>query len=87
MTHLYLIEDAAAHRWEPFARTRPIGELLFGTMLLRERVEHCLRLEVAGYVGRDALVGFEEEGSPPVLPAGSPTLEEPVMALSSRFVP
>ncbi len=87
MTRLYLVEEAVARGWEPFALTRPIGEVLFGTMLLRERIERALGLPVVGYIGRDALVGFEEEGAPPVLPIESPASREPVVALSSRYVP
>ena len=36
---LYLFDDARADDWFPFALSRPICELRFGTLLLRERIE------------------------------------------------
>src|SRR5687768_764248 len=63
---LILFDDLVAQKWEPFALTRPIGELLFGTLTLRERAERVLGARCLMHLGPDHLVGFDEEGSPPV---------------------
>ena len=63
---LILFDDGVARKWEPFALTRPIGELLFGTLTLRERAERVLCARCLMHLGPDHLVGFDEEGSPPV---------------------
>ena len=36
---LYLFDDSVADTWHPFSLTRPCSELIFGTSLLRERLE------------------------------------------------
>ena len=36
---LILFDDASAQSWEPFALTRPVGELLFGALTQRARAE------------------------------------------------
>src|SRR5688572_33480228 len=36
---LIVFDDAAASDWYPFTLTRPAGELLLGTLKLRERLE------------------------------------------------
>jgi UDP-N-acetylglucosamine diphosphorylase/glucosamine-1-phosphate N-acetyltransferase len=63
---LVLFDDLAAQRWKPFSLTRPVGELLFGTLTLRERAERVLGARCLLHLGPDHLVGFDEEGSPPV---------------------
>jgi UDP-N-acetylglucosamine diphosphorylase/glucosamine-1-phosphate N-acetyltransferase len=65
-TSLYLFDDSVADGFQPFALTRPIGELLFGAFLLRERAERYWGLPCSGHLSRPALVGFSEEGAPPV---------------------
>ncbi len=76
---LFLVDDARARHWSPFAETRPVGELRFGALLLRERVERWLGAPCLGHVtepqaGTSGLVGFDEPGSPPVL--SDPGIEE-----------
>jgi UDP-N-acetylglucosamine diphosphorylase / glucose-1-phosphate thymidylyltransferase / UDP-N-acetylgalactosamine diphosphorylase / glucosamine-1-phosphate N-acetyltransferase / galactosamine-1-phosphate N-acetyltransferase len=64
---LTLFDDARARRWHPFTLTRPAGELLFGTLLLRERAERVFGTPArAQLTGAAYLHAFEEDGSPPV---------------------
>jgi UDP-N-acetylglucosamine diphosphorylase/glucosamine-1-phosphate N-acetyltransferase len=64
---LFLFDDVQARSWEPFVLTRPVGELLFGCVLLRQRAERAWRLPCAGHVAGPSLAGFEEDGAPPVV--------------------
>ena len=66
---LYLFDDQAARAWEPFALTRPAGELLYGTTTLRGRMERVFAVQCQGHLVAEHLAGFEEEGAPPVLTA------------------
>jgi UDP-N-acetylglucosamine diphosphorylase/glucosamine-1-phosphate N-acetyltransferase len=84
---LYLFDDQVARDWEPFALTRPAGELLFGVLTLRARVERALSLRCTAQIAAEHLIGFEEEGAPPVVSPGSLSTEEPRLFLLSRFVP
>ena len=76
MTGVYLYDDARARSLEPFAMTRPVGELRAGALLVRERWSRALGTPVAGHVTSPLLAGFAESGAAPVLdddviPAGS----------------
>jgi UDP-N-acetylglucosamine diphosphorylase/glucosamine-1-phosphate N-acetyltransferase len=75
VTALYLYDDATARAFEPFALTRPCGELRAGTTLVRERWERALGAPAAGFVAGEHLADFEEEGAPPyaadTIPAGA----------------
>jgi UDP-N-acetylglucosamine diphosphorylase/glucosamine-1-phosphate N-acetyltransferase len=64
---LILFDDLQAQRWQPFALTRPAGELLFGAEKLAERAGRVLGLEVAGYLTSEHLRDFNETGAPSVL--------------------
>ena len=64
---LVLFDDRKARDWEPFALTRPAGELLFGAMKLVERVERALSLECIGYLTSEHLADFQELGARPVI--------------------
>ena len=81
---LYLFDDRRARRWTPFSTTRPIGELLFGCMRLRERVERVLHVQAAGHVTSDELSGFDEPGAPPVMALAEVGTEATRILLSSR---
>jgi UDP-N-acetylglucosamine diphosphorylase / glucose-1-phosphate thymidylyltransferase / UDP-N-acetylgalactosamine diphosphorylase / glucosamine-1-phosphate N-acetyltransferase / galactosamine-1-phosphate N-acetyltransferase len=81
--HLY--DDARARAFEPFALTRPIGELRAGALLVRERWQRALGTETAGHVTSPHLAGFTEPGAAPVL--GGPTLAGGSWLVSSRFAP
>jgi len=83
---LYLFDDARARSWSPFSRTRPVGELLFGCLLQRERAERIFG-PCEGHLAARALAGFEEPGASPVLALEEVDAEAPRVFLSSRAVP
>jgi UDP-N-acetylglucosamine diphosphorylase/glucosamine-1-phosphate N-acetyltransferase len=70
-----LYDDATARAFEPFALTRPAGELRAGSRLVRERWAQVLGCEAMGFVGAPHLAMFEEPGAPRAavgtLPAGT----------------
>jgi UDP-N-acetylglucosamine diphosphorylase / glucose-1-phosphate thymidylyltransferase / UDP-N-acetylgalactosamine diphosphorylase / glucosamine-1-phosphate N-acetyltransferase / galactosamine-1-phosphate N-acetyltransferase len=82
---LILVDDHVARQWEPFALTRPAGELFFGTMTLRARAERALNARCIGHLADEHLTGFEEPGAPPVLE--SLPDEGDRIFLLSRFLP
>jgi UDP-N-acetylglucosamine diphosphorylase/glucosamine-1-phosphate N-acetyltransferase len=84
---LVLFDDAAAARWEPFALTRPAGELLFGTRTLRARTERVFGARCVAHLAADHLQGFEEGDAPPVLRYADAPAEGDRLFLSSRAVP
>lgn len=84
---LLLFDDAVARAWEPFALTRPAGELLFGTETIRARCERVFRVACAGHLAGDALPGFEEPGAPGCIAGPPPASGGNTLLLSSRFVP
>ncbi len=84
---LYVFDDASARQWKPFPLTRPVGELLFGSLLLRERLERCFALPCTGHISKPALAGFEEPGAPPVIDLDAVGTETPRIIVSSRAVP
>lgn len=85
---IIVFDDRAARDWEPFALTRPIGELLFGALTFRARHEHVFRGACVGHLTAAHLAGFQEPGAPPTLTGplaeAAPT---PRLYLSSRYVP
>lgn len=83
---LILFDDHQARRWEPFALTRPAGELLFGAEKLAERAARVLGLELAGYLTSEHLLDFSEAGAPSVL-ALDRLPNEGLIFWSSRAVP
>ncbi len=84
---LYMFDDARARAWAPFALTRPVGELLFGALLQRERAERFWKTQCAGHLAGEALTGFEEPGTAPALEPGELPDTGPVVLFSSRAVP
>jgi UDP-N-acetylglucosamine diphosphorylase/glucosamine-1-phosphate N-acetyltransferase len=64
---LHLFDDSVADAFEPFALTRPVGELLFGALLLRERAESFWGTPCGGHLSRPGLKRFLENGAPPVV--------------------
>ncbi|HSJ05463.1 MAG TPA: putative sugar nucleotidyl transferase [Longimicrobiales bacterium] len=84
---LYLYDDATARSWEPFALTRPAGELLMGAHTFRERTERILGLTCAGHITSPHLATFEEPGAPPVVEPDRIPDDTARLFLSSRFVP
>ena len=86
-TDLVLFDDAVARGWQPFALTRPAGELMFGAFTLRARAERVLALRCVGAVASPHLRGFEEPGAPPVVAAGDTSDARGRLFLSARAVP
>jgi len=84
---LYLFDDRVARRWAPFSLTRPVGELLFGCMTLRQRAAQVFDVPCLGHVSRRALVGFDEEGAAPGVSLEDVATEGTRIFLSSRAVP
>lgn len=84
---LYLFDDRQARNWMPFTLTRPAGELMFGCLLLRERAERFWGRACAGQLVEPALVGFDEDGTPPILTQVTIGADEPRVLFSSRAVP
>ena len=83
---LIVFDDAAARDWYPFTLTRPAGELLLGTMKLRERLERVSRTRCIGYHANPDLMGFHEGDAPPVIDATQADITRARLFLSSRCV-
>lgn len=84
---LYLFDDRIADSWYPFSLTRPCSELLYGTSLLRERLERFSGRPATSVLTRPWLEAFQESGAPTVLPRASLPEDEERLLISSRFVP
>ena len=85
MTAVYLYDDARARAFEPFALTRPGGELRAGALLVRERWSRALGAVVAGHLTSARLEGFVEPGSAPVVSRG--TIPAGSWIVNTRFAP
>ena len=85
MSVIYLYDDACARTFEPFALTRPAGEMRAGALLVRERWSHALGADVAGQVTSQHLTGFEEPGAAPVIASGM--LPKGSWLANARFAP
>jgi len=84
---LYLFDDARARRWMPFRATRPVGELLHGCFVQRERWERATGLPCSGHLAGPELLGYDEEDAPGIV---EPEGIDPGIArivVSSRAVP
>jgi UDP-N-acetylglucosamine diphosphorylase/glucosamine-1-phosphate N-acetyltransferase len=85
VSEIYLYDDACARTFEPFALTRPAGEMRAGALLVRERWERALGARVAGYVSSPHLARFDEPGAPMVLSSG--VLPRGSWLANARFAP
>ena len=85
MSAIHLYDDARARTFEPFALTRPAGELRAGALLVRERWMRALGAPVAGHLTSPHLAGFEEPGSAPVVDSG--TIPAGTWVANARFLP
>lgn len=85
MSDIFLYDDACARTFEPFALTRPAGEMRAGALLVRERWERALGARVAGYISSPHLAHFDEPGAPPVLEKG--VLPRGSWLANARFAP
>jgi UDP-N-acetylglucosamine diphosphorylase/glucosamine-1-phosphate N-acetyltransferase len=61
---LVIFDDARARQFEPFALTRPAGELRAGAEVIRRRWERAAGLRTAGFAGAAHLADFEEFDAP-----------------------
>ncbi|UCC73092.1 MAG: hypothetical protein JSV86_00575 [Gemmatimonadota bacterium] len=83
---LVLFDDLQARRWEPFALTRPVGELLFGAEKLADRAARALGLEPVCYLTQEHLADFCEDGTPDVLGLHALPAERDLIFWCSRAV-
>lgn len=85
---LFLFDDLTADAWDPFALTRPCSELLFGTQLLRARLERFAGTRTAGLISRSWLQAYREENTPPVV-VDTVTInsQDDRLFLCARYVP
>ena len=84
---LFIFDDRRARRWAPFTLTRPVGELLFGCLTLRERAEYVFGTRCEGHITRSALRGFDEPGGAPSVVFEGIGTEGVRILLSSRCAP
>ena len=70
MSALYILDDARARSFEPFALTRPTGELRAGVDLIRARWERAAGMPAAATIAAPHLAAFEEAGAPRTLTTG-----------------
>jgi UDP-N-acetylglucosamine diphosphorylase / glucose-1-phosphate thymidylyltransferase / UDP-N-acetylgalactosamine diphosphorylase / glucosamine-1-phosphate N-acetyltransferase / galactosamine-1-phosphate N-acetyltransferase len=79
---LVLYDDAQAREFEPFALTRPAGELRAGAELVRRRWERAAGGRATGFAGAAHLAAFEEFDAPP---AASGTIAAGTILAHARF--
>lgn len=84
---LYLYDDGVARGWAPFALTRPISELRLGGFTLSGRAGFALQRSVEALLDTGGLLGFQEEGAPPVVPLDDLSVDGQRVVLSSRYLP
>lgn len=83
---LFLYDDRIAQAWDPFSLTRPVGELLFGAKLLRERAEGFWGARCEGHLCAPGLAGFSEPEAPPAVVDPDETTSDLRLFVLSRFV-
>jgi UDP-N-acetylglucosamine diphosphorylase / glucose-1-phosphate thymidylyltransferase / UDP-N-acetylgalactosamine diphosphorylase / glucosamine-1-phosphate N-acetyltransferase / galactosamine-1-phosphate N-acetyltransferase len=83
---IYLFDDAHAREWQPFALTRPCGELLLGAYTFRERAERLFGGRCAGHISAPHLRGFSEPGAAPVVDPATIGTEGERLFVSARAV-
>lgn len=84
MPGFVLYDDSIARASEPFALTRPFGEMRAGAYLIRERWERLLGSRATAFVGAPHLATFDELGAPP---AATGTLKAGTIIVNTRFAP
>ncbi len=84
MTGLVLYDDLRARAFEPFALTRPAGELRAGGELTRRRWARVLGQAATGFIGAPHLARFEEFDAPR---AAVGTLAADTWIANARAVP
>lgn len=83
MTAIVLYDDDRARKFEPFALTRPAGELRAGALLVRERWANALGTTVAGFIGAPHLSSFDEGDAPSAVDG----IARGAIVANSRFAP
>ncbi len=63
---IVLFDDAIARNFEPFASSRPLGEVTAGAMLIRERWAHWFDASIDAVVSTPHLAHFTEFDAPPM---------------------
>lgn len=63
---MLLVDDATARTFEPFATSRPLGEMRVGALLVRERWARVLGCEARWALSAAHLGGFAEFDAPPM---------------------
>lgn len=81
---LYLYDDAVARQWQPFALTRPGGELLLGAHTFRARAELLFGAACCGHLTAAHLAGFQETGAAPVVEPSAISRRHHRLFFSSR---
>ncbi len=84
---LILFDDGRARDWEPFALTRPAGQLMLGGMTLVARAERAFGLRCTGYLTSHHLRDFPEAGAPPVIGIEELPNDRAFLFWCSRAVP
>ncbi|MGZ8375960.1 MAG: putative sugar nucleotidyl transferase [Gemmatirosa sp.] len=84
MSPLHLYDDVVARAFEPFALTRPAGELRAGATLVRHRWEQATGVRAVSFVGAPHLASFEELDAPP---ACTDVLHARSIVANTRCVP
>lgn len=84
---LILFDDPRARLWAPFAFTRPVGELRFGALSLRARVEEASGTACVLHLCGPELEGWDEPGAPPAGDARAVSRDGWRVVWSSRAVP
>lgn len=85
MSQFYLYDDAPARAFEPFALSRPVGELRAGALLIRLRWQQVLGLSCGGFLGALHLADFEEPDAPRAV--AQETLPAGALIVNARCVP
>lgn len=84
MSTVFLYDDALARAFEPFALTRPMGEMRAGAMLVRERWSCVLGTGDVAHLAASHLRGFAEPGAALVHEGVVPT---GAWVVNARFAP
>lgn len=82
-----LVDDDVAREWEPFALTRPIAELIYGALTFRRRAELIFSASCTALLVAERLLGFEEDGTPPLTTHPGGPAEDDRLFLLSRALP
>jgi UDP-N-acetylglucosamine diphosphorylase / glucose-1-phosphate thymidylyltransferase / UDP-N-acetylgalactosamine diphosphorylase / glucosamine-1-phosphate N-acetyltransferase / galactosamine-1-phosphate N-acetyltransferase len=83
---LHLYDDTTARGWQPFALTRPAGELLLGAHTMRGRAELLFGTRCGGHISSPHLHGFGEPGAVPAVELSDVATAPPRIFLSSRAI-